>query len=372
MEIPHEPDEIQEHLPEKCQHCPHLCACQANGIFACTESRYVVDVVVTTKVTEHQTLKPTFCLCGETNLTPYFPENVKSHVQYGDSVTILAGLLNTYGAISYERIHVILSSLMGVRLSTGTLVSMIARCAKKVGPALEEIQKLLQQNSVNQYDETGIRVNGRLNWIHNSSSTNCTYQTLHEKRGKDGIDDNGVIDKSDGVAVHDCWGSYWNYENVTHAVCGAHLLRELKGVLENAPDHTWAEIFSALLIRMKRQKENDMAYGKEHAGVYHLHKFLKEYDLTMELAKDQVPPPPEPEEKKRGRKKKGKERSLIERLIELKDEVCRFFTNYKVPFDNNQAERDLRNCKTKSKVIGGFRSTEGAQDYCKITSYINR
>lgn len=371
MEIPHEPDEVLQHFPEKCQRCPHLSLCQSQGNFDCSESRYVVDVEIKTKVTEHQTLSPVDCPYGEVDQTAQFPDNVKAYIQYGDSVSILAGLLSTYGAVSYERMHVIFSSLMGVQISPGTLVNMVRRCAEKVGSTLQDIQSLLMQNAVNHYDETGIRVNGRLHWVHNASSANYTYQTVHEKRGKEGIGDNGVIGNSLGVAVHDCWASYWNFANVTHALCGAHLLRELEGVIENAHEHTWAQDFAGLLMRMKSQKERDLTCGKENAGTYHLHKYSREFDRIMQKADTQCPPSPVPTEKKRGRKKKGRERSLIDRLIELKDAAMRFFTDYRVPFDNNQAERDIRNCKTKAKVSGCFRSKEGAEDYLSISSYIS-
>ena len=371
MEIPHEPDEVLQHFPDNCQGCPHLGSCQAQGNFAATESRYVVDVEITTKVTEHQTLSPAYCPYGDVKRAAQFPDNVKAHIQYGDSVSILACLLSTYGAVSYERIHVILSSLMGVRLSPGTLVNMVGRCAGKVGPTLQDIKNLLIQNTVNHYDETGVRVNGRTCWVHNSSSVNYTYQTVHEKRGQDGIYDNGVISNSSGVAVHDCWESYWNFTNVTHALCGAHLLRELEGVRENANEHTWAQEFEGLLLRMKAQKAHDMAWGKKKASTYHLHKFVREYDHIMQKADIQCPPPPVPIEKKRGRKKKGKERSLIDRLIKLKEAAMRYFTDFRVPFDNNQAERDIRNCKTKAKVSGCFRSKEGAKGYLSISSYIS-
>jgi len=371
MEIPHEPDEVLQYLPETCERCLFKAACKANGNFACAESRYVVDVLVTTRVTAHRTLNPVLCPCDETDLDAHFPDGVRAYIQYGDSVTVLAGLLSTYGAVSYERLRVILNSLMGVNLSTGTLVSMVSRCSDKIWPVMMDVQDLLKQTEVTHYDETGIRVNGRLHWVHNASSADYTYQTLNEKRGHDGIEDNGVLVDSFGVAVHDCWMPYWKYSNVTHAVCGAHLLRELECIWENEPEHTWAAEFQGLLLRMKTHKERCLLDGKENAGEYYLHKFSREYDRILGEANVQCPPPPATTGKKRGRKKKGKERSLIERLDSLRDEVSRFYTDFRVPFDNNQAERDLRNCKTKAKVSGCFRSKEGAQDYLNVSSFIS-
>ena len=372
MSIPHDPDETVEHYPEKCQNCPHFCSCLEGGNFKCQEKRYVVDVVVETKVTEHQRFDAKDCPQESgIKLKAQFPKDIKAYVQYGNSITVLAGLLSTYGAMSYERMHVFLSELIGVSLSQGTLWAMVKRCAEKVGPVMEEVKDLLIENDVDHFDETGVRVNGRLYWVHSSSSKDFTYQTIHEKRGQEGIDDNGVLPHFNGVAVHDCWSSYWKYPNATHAICCAHLLRELEGIQEIAPEHKWPSEFISLLLRMKTQKEQDIGYGKKQASSYHLHKFDREYERVINLAESECPPPPKPTEKKRGRPKKGLERSLLERLTNHKDEVCRFFTNFAVPFDNNLSEQDVRSSKAKTKIIGCFRTEEGAKEYFRLSSFIS-
>lgn len=189
MEIPHEPDEIKQHLPENCQTCPHLGKCLVDGkVFHCGEKRYVVEAEVRTKVTEHQSIRVSSCPCGKTVPAGTFPENVKAYVQYGDSVTVLAGLLNTYGAVSNNRIHVLLGSLLGVRLSTGTVLGMVEKCAKKIGKTMGEIKGYLIKSPVVNFDETGIRVGGKLLWAHNSSTADLTYQTVQEKRGQEGME----------------------------------------------------------------------------------------------------------------------------------------------------------------------------------------
>ena len=372
MTIPHAPDEVVKHLPEKCKTCPHLTKClQDDKIFACAEKRYTVDAVVTTKVTEHQSLKAENCPCGEGPENGLFPENVKAYVQYGDSVSVLVGLLSTYGAMSAMRIHVLIGSLLGVKLSTGTVTSMVSKCAEKVGKVLQKIKKLIESGHVGHFDETGARTGGELHWVHNSSTDKYTYQTINKKRGKDGIDANGVLLLFAGVAMHDCWSPYWKYEGIVHAICNAHLLRELTGIEGFEPDHTWATLFKTLLRSMKKAKERAEAKGKTELSYYLLHKFSQEYDRIMEIANKERPVPPDPPEKKRGRKKKGKERALIERLKLLKDAVCLFIHDFKVPFDNNQAERDVRNVKTKIKVAGCFRTDKGAQDYLDVMSFLS-
>ncbi len=333
----------------------------------------MVEAVITTKVVEHQTVKVKSCPYGEGKLTGDFPSDVKAYVQYGDSVSVLCGLLSTYGAVSYQRIHILLSSMLDVSLSAATIHSMVSKCADKVGDTINKIAAFLKSESVVHCDETGIRAKGKLYWVHNTSNGEYTYQTVNHKRGLEGIADNGVITNADfnGTAVHDCWGSYFSIDGVKHSVCCAHLLRELNGVIENEEKHSWAQRFKDFLLRMKKLKENSQAQGLNALDENQLLEIYKEYDEIMSLADEESPPPEEPKVKKRGRKKKGKQRALIERLQKLKDMVCMFVKDFAVPFDNNQAERDLRNVKTKTKVSGCFRSEKGAQNYTKIMSYIS-
>ena len=372
MVIPHAPDKVCHHLPGKCMTCLHLSDCVAQGtVFACGETRYEVNAVVTAEVTEHQSMCVQNCPFSGERLAGEFPEGIRAYVQYGDSVSVLAGLLSTYGAVSAERIHILLGSLLGVSLSTGTISAMVSRCAQKVGNTLQTIKGMLVRERVSNFDETGTNVNGKTLWVHNASTANLTYQTIHSKRGQDGMENNGVLSGFQGIAVHDCWSSYWKYDGITHAVCNAHLLRELTGVEEYSPDHTWATGFKAMLRTMKKARDRAVKKGKNELSYYYLHAFDKEYERLLSLADKECPPPPDEHSNKRGRKKKGKERALIERLKKLRASVCLFTRNFHVPFDNNQAERDVRNVKTKTKVSGCFRTESGAQDYLDIMSYLS-
>jgi len=342
MSIPHEPDEYHKHLSKKCLSCPHLNECIMNvKIFTCDEKRYEVNAVIITKVTEHQSIRVKSCPCTGETLSGEFPEGIRAYVQYGDSVYVLAGLLSTYGAVSTMRIHVLLGSLLGVNLSTGTITSMVSKCAKKVGSTLETIKAMLIGAKVANFDETGTDVNGKTIWVHNSSTPELIYQTINARRGQAGMEANGVLTEFGGIAVHDCWSPYWKYGDITYAVCNAHLLRELTGVEQYSPEHTWATEFKTLLRSMKKARDKAAAKGKTELSYYYLHKFDIEYDRLMKLADEECPLPPDLPQKKKGRKKKGKERSLIERLMALKASVCLFVRNFDVPFDNNQALCEL-------------------------------
>ena len=371
MIVPHEPDATEPHHPSKCMTCPHFAQCIKSGcVFSCGESRYVVDVVVKTIVTEHQLMVTSCCPQGEPELRGSFPENVKAYVQYGDTVTTFVGLMSTYGAVSVSRIRTIVNGIFSISLSTGVIPSMVAKCAAKVGPTMEKIREILSGEALGHFDETGAYVGGGLMWVHNSSNAEYTYQTVSAKRGRQGMDENGVLPSFGGTAVHDCWSPYWQYDGVSHAVCCAHLLRELKGIDENHPDHTWATEFRKLLLYEKKAREKAISKGRDKLSYYYLHRFDTEYDRIMDIANAECPPKPAAA-KKRGRPKKGKERSLIERLTALKASVCMFAYDFDVPFDNNQAERDVRNVKTKVKVAGCFRSVNGTQDYLSVMSYLS-
>lgn len=373
MSIPHEPDEVIDHYPSRCEGCPRFSECCSGTSFSCSESRYVVDAVMLTKVTEHRRIDATCPVAsiGSEPMSGSFPENVKAHVQYGDSFAVVTGLLDSYGAMSDSRISELMRAFFGVTLSPGTVVSMTKRCADMVAPALESIREAVTGSPVAHFDESGARTGGILEWVHNSSTDLFTYLTLSPKRGMIGIEENGVLPQFKGVAVHDCWSPYFRYEGIKHSVCCAHILRELKGIESFEPDHRWPGMFEHLLLSMKSAKEEAQERGSDHITNQEWGYFDWFYDLALRVADEECPPPPEPVNKRRGRKRKGKERSLIERLGSLKDQLFLFAKDFEVPFDNNQAERDIRNVKTKTKVSGCFRSREGAQIYLDITSYLS-
>lgn len=224
-------------------------------------------------------------------------------------------------------------------------------------------------SALGHFDETGTRVDKKLWWVHNASNCEYTYLDISPKRGFKGMEQCGVLTEFSGIVMHDCWASYWNYTTAEHAVCRAHLLRELIGISENYPEQKWASAFRDLLLEMKKVKDKAVEKGKDSLNYYHHHKFDKKYDELIEQAMNENPLL-KITEKKRGRKKKGKILALVERLKNYKASVCLFIHKFMVPFDNNQAERDIRMIKVKTKLSGCFRTEEGARDYLKIMSYI--
>lgn len=361
------PDHTRDHMHSDCTVCPHRAKCLSKSCII--ETRHEVDAVVTVDVTAHNLIKVSECPLHGGVKTGAFPENIKATVQYGKNLQAMVVAFNTVGAVSINRIHEILSSVFDIPLATGTIKNMVTRCAESLKDTYERIRLTMISLGLLHCDETGSRVDGKTCWVHVASDQDYTYLTINQKRGQIGMDAANVLPHACGIIVHDCWGSYWKYQDVTHAICCAHLLRELNGVIENHPEQTWAARFKKLLLDMKKVRDKALLSDKDEVSYYHRHKFDVEYDAIIKTAYEENPIPETPANK-RGRKKKSKVLNLICRLDNYKESVCLFIKNLCVPFDNNQAERDLRMVKVKTKVSGCFRREEGAQEYLTIMSYI--
>ena len=361
------PDHTENHMHSDCEGCPYHDACLEKACIK--ETRHEIDAVVTVDVTAHNLFSVPECPLHGGSRTGHFPADIKAAVQYGKNLQAMVVAFNTVGAVSINRTHEILSSVFNIPLATGTIKNMVTRCADSLKGTHEKIRLKMTTRGLIHCDETGTRVDGKTWWVHNASDRDYTYLTINKKRGRIGMDEAGVLPHARGIIVHDCWGSYWQYPDVTHAVCCAHLLRELNGVIENHPEQTWAPKFRRLLLDMKKSWDEAVQEHRDELSSQQLSKFDTEYDDIIKTAYEENPLP-ETSAKKRGRKKKSKVLNLICRLDNYKASVCLFIKNLCVPFDNNQAERDLRMVKVKTKVSGCFRSEEGAQEYLTIMSYI--
>ena len=365
LKLMNKPDSYVLHEPENCVHCPKATECHVNRVVR--ETRHVIDISINTTTTAHQIMQVE-CPHSKETLTGHFPEGINSRMQYGVNLEALVIALNTVGMVSVNRTHEILSGVFGVPISTGTIFSMVSGCAEKLAGAVEEIKEAIIEAPLIHVDETGTRVDGQTIWAHTVSTDSLTYIEVQQKRGKIGMDAIGILLVYLGTVIHDCWAPYFRFTAVRHGLCNAHLLRELTAVVENTKQ-TWAQALMDLLLLMKETKEKLRLKDIKEASPYYLKKFSLAYDKILTEALEQNPIPIR-KGFKRGRTKRGKTGALIDRLLLHKDKYLLFFTDFSVPFDNNQAERDIRMFKVKQKVAGCFRTMEGAQDFAAIMSYI--
>jgi transposase len=326
--------------------------------------RQVIDTPeIKLEVTEHQALIKKCTRCGCVNKAN-FPNDVTRPIQYGKRIKGLVVYMSQYQLLPYERLVDFMKDIFGCTLSKGTVYNFNKQGFTLLEPVEEKIKELLKNSSILHSDETGISCDKQLNWLHVASTSRLTYYLVHEKRGKDAMDDMGILPDYKGRVIHDFWSPYFRYD-VEHGMCNAHTIRELIFIYEEYKQK-WADEMIGLLLRIK--KKTDFCTRGLHSST--IKAFENEYCRILKKGFQKNPHLPG-NEHKRGRKKQSKARNLLSRLETYKNEVLAFMFDIFVHFDNNQAERDLRMVKVHQKISGCFRSKEGAEIYCRVRGYIS-
>lgn len=363
-----EPDFVASHRVESC------CSCGVSLVDAPLQEREVRQVhdlpPIEVEVTEHQSEVKSCPNCGMVNRGG-FPAEVQQSVQYGVNLQGLMVYLMEWQLLPSQRVCQLLEEVFGVEVSEGTLYNVRNRCFEALAASEGEIHRALQAAEVVHFDETGFRVNNTLWWLHVACTDGLTFYFVHRKRGKLALDEMGILPNFAGVAVHDGFKSYAPYEAL-HSLCNAHHLRELVFIAERYSQE-WADLMITLLVQMKQQVAAAKASGASALDPLTLAELEQSYADILKLGFDANPPQPIPEHqpKRRGPPKQTPAKNLLDRLQSQQDQVLRFLHNFDVPFDNNQAERDLRMMKLKQKISGCFRSQEGARMFCRIRGYLS-
>jgi transposase len=356
------PDVIQRHEPQQCSHCGQILSGVEGTVIKRSQVADLPEIVL--EFTEHQAIEKECPNCHHKNQGE-LPEWMKDvQVQYGPRVHALLTYLNVEQILPYERIVQMCEDVFGFSPSEGTVHTAIEDCYTALETVEEETKEKLKEEEVIHCDETGVRMEGKTGWLHVVSTEDWTYYHVDDKRGKDALERIGILGEYKGTVIHDCYSSYFQFD-VSHGLCNAHLLRELRYIWEEM-NQSWAKEMMELLIGGLNEKKEKGIPDEEGYAEYE-----KQYMEILNKGKGQQPPPTPKPEGQRGKEAKSKSLNLIERMERHRDAVLAFLKKENVPFTNNQAERDIRMAKVKMKMSGGFRTRKGACMFARIRAVIS-
>lgn len=352
------PDKVDLHLPKECAVCGRTITAEEKHTVV--GKRQVFDLPEPRlEVWEHQ-LGRIEC-CGQVQCGKY-PEYVTANVQYGPGVRALATKLSVEHRMPLEQISTLFTDLYHYELNSETIETALEQAHHLTAPLEASLIKQLKQAEVAHFDETGLRVAGKLHWLHTAGNALYTHLFVHAKRGKKALlSESSVLKDFTGHAIHDCWAAYFEFSRAKHGLCNAHLVRELHALVEEKSQ--WAEAMRTFLLDLHGELQHYALSGQAA-------EMARQRYRQILLRADQEEPPPQMKAGK-GRPKNSLGRNLLRRLQQHEDAVLAFALVEGVPFTNNLAERDLRPTKVKQKVSGCFRTVQGAEVYARLQAIIS-
>jgi transposase len=367
LEMSANPNRIERHPVHRCSHCQ---ASLEEAPVERIEKRQEYELPpLQLIVTEHQAEVKRCPCCGQTTQAE-FPEGITQLAQYGPGFKAWLTYLNQKHFIPLERVNEFCEDVFHHSVGEGTIVEANAQVAETVEPVDERTkQYLIETEETVHFDESGLRVNQKLNWIHSASTQRLTCYHIDPKRGQEGIDRAGILPKRTGNSMHDDWKPYYSYPDAQHDACNAHHLRELAFLQERYPQD-WEGEMAKHLVTIKEAIEEAVTQGRDCLTAEQITIFEARYDELVERGLGLNPLTERPPGK-RGKLKQPPPKNLLDRLRDHKSAVLAFMYDFKVPFDNNLAERDIRMVKLKQKISGCFRSEEGAKVFCLIRGYLS-
>jgi transposase len=299
-----------------------------------------------------------------------FPEKVQAPTQYGERLKAQIAYLSVYQLIPQARLAELIQDFYGQPISKALIQLILAELSVQVEPSLVAIRAELVQAAVAHADETGVRVAGLTHWWHVFATPYLTYYSVHPKRGQIALRAGGLLDPFQGCLVHDAFASYFVFDHCQHALCNAHLLRELTFIFEELTQ-PWAGNLKNLLLDIKTASRVAQALGHTQFTAEQIIQFTQTYADLVYCGWQANPLPDPPTAKKRGRVKHSTPQNLLRRLEKYPALILAFMHDFRIPFDNNLAERDLRMVKVQQKISGCFRTQAGAEMFARTRSYIS-
>ena len=352
------PDRVEVHRLDRCP-CGlcHGCSLRQERLLD-YEKRQIFELPpLCLEVTEHQA-EIKRCPVSGRLVTAAFPDGVHATAQYGPRFKAQMVYFNVEHFLPFERLTRVCQDLYGQPLSEATIVAANQCAYDHLAPFERRLVQLLPQAPLNNCDETGLRVAQSLHWLHVVSNPSLTFYGVHAKRGKEAMDEFGILPQCKNWLIHDHWKAYFTYDQCRHALCNEHHLRELKFLAEEHHE-AWAQQMSDFLLDCLEQRKSQGLLDERQ-----FKQIRTGYRAILKKARLLHP-------RKAGRGTQSKAANLLDRLEDFEWNVLAFTVFEEVPFTNNGAERDLRMEKTKQKFSGCFRTLHGARVFARVRSYIS-
>lgn len=358
-----DPNQIIVHQIEVCDHCD-LSLKEVEP--ARVQKRQVFELIAGKMTVIEHRVEVKICPGCQRVSRSNFPPNIKAPVQYGTTVLSRIVYLNQYQLLPVARTAETMKDLFECPVSWATIQRATNVCSRKLIRFEQRIKAALRQSSVIGADETGVRLNGEIAWVHVARNERLTHLAAHAKRGREAFDEIGIVNRFTGVLVRDGFSPYQKYEQCQHSLCNAHLLRNLTFVSENEPEQQdWTGKLAKLLLKIKEAVQQARLEAKTDLTDLQKSRFSNSYDRIMVEAEKAIRGSP------RRKDLHLCAHNLYRRFLMNKKAILRFMTDFKVPFDNNGSERDLRMLKLQQKIAGCFRTVEGVQTFCRVRSYLS-
>ncbi len=362
-----QPDEVVRHRPEVCSQCGEDLSAVPGRV---VERRQVLDVPEIRLLAHEHQIEAICCPHCHTTSLGSFPAAVSAPVQYGPHLQALAVYLHQGQLLPTARTCEALAALCGCHISEGTLLQWSELAAERLAPTVERIADLIAASQLQHGDETGIRVYGVLHWLHVNCTRFLTHLAWHSSRGRQAMDEIGIWPRFRGRGMHDRFASYDGY-NCAHSICGAHLLRDCAAVAEQEQQE-WAAEMADFLLDLHDACQQWRSLQLSAVPAIERDDWVTRYfEILAAGYAAQAPPPASSAGSCKARPKQSQAKNLLDALMARAEHVLALLDDLRIPFTNNQAERDLRWAKVQQKISGTFRSATGATAFCSIRSYLS-
>jgi transposase len=362
-----QPDEVVRHRPEVCRQCSEDLSAVPGSV---AERRQVLDLPEIRLLAQEHQLEAIWCPTCHTRNLGSFPTAVSAPVQYGPNLQALAVYLHQGQLLPTACTCEALAAICGCPISEATLIQWSELAAERLAPTVERIAELIVASRLQHGDETGIRAYGMLHWLHVNCTRFLTHLAWHASRGRQAMDEIGIWPRFAGRGMHDRLVSSDTYA-CAHSICGAHLVRDCAAVAQQ--DHQeWAVEMQDFLLDLHDACQQWRLLHLSAVPAIERDEWVARYFEILAAGYAAQPPPSASSAGSRqGRRKQSQAKNLLDALLLRAEQVLALLDDLRIPFTNNQAERDLRWAKVQQKISGTFRSATGVTAFCRIRSYLS-